>query len=504
MFTHLDFHPNNDIIPFKHISHSHYLYPVIKYNHWKCDICKDNYNIRTISFYCTQCDFDVCGKCGNHLTAYDITQNNEINLKPGSNNSNQIHHHPLEKVFRSKTFHCDGGCDSIFAKGEYSYYCKICDFDCCVGCYNKTKENEIKNPIFFIMNSNNKMANNFNTRLFNEVICSNINTNVSISPLSVHMVLSLAANGAVGETLNEFLNVLKEKNLYDINNVNMSVLSTTMNSQALKIANVVMSICNITNSFMGVVNDYRALVTVLNNVQQVNYWCAQQTNGRINHIIDSIDPRTKIILLNAVYFKCSWLNSFDKMLTQNDNFYSRNGIQSIKMMQITASFPYFENNSYQIVKLPYKENGFSAIVILPKNDIDNVNYTEIEELVNSSLFPTKIHLRLPKFSFSFRAELNDPLRNMGLRKAFENRNEFTNITNQYPLYISKVIHETFIEVDEEGTEAAAVTAAILINKGFNAEKIVEMYVNRPFLFFIRKEEVGQENKWLFMTKVNYI
>lgn len=237
----------------------------------------------------------------------------------------------------------------------------------------------------------------------------------------------------------------------------------------------------------------------------INEWVEDKTNNKIKNLVpqDSITPDTRIIITNAVYFNGKWIYVFDKELTDKDTFYPAEGEKiSVDMMHSAENFAYGENSDAKIIELPYKGNNLSMYVVLPKEN--NIEKFEAEfelkdytELKNNMNFAAEVKTSLPKFSFETKTELSDPLIEMGVADAFGPA-DFTGISHN-PLKVSRVIHQAFIDVYEEGTEATAATM-IEMDKGCAVSDTKEFKVDHPFMFFI---EDKQTDCILFMGKVEY-
>jgi serpin B len=206
-------------------------------------------------------------------------------------------------------------------------------------------------------------------------------------------------------------------------------------------------------------------------------------------------------LINAIYFKGTWTYQFDQNLTRDDLFELPDGSKSpCKLMYQKGTFRYFANNEVQVVDLPYGDAGFSMTVVLPKAG------TKIDDFVaqmtqqrwtewTSTLSSEEGDLYLPKFKLEYEKRLNDVLKSMGMAIAFSpSLADFTRIDKRGQLFISEVKHKTFVQVDEEGTEAAAVTSVEISRTSMG----LVIRVDRPFVFAIRENHSGTI---LFMGKI---
>jgi len=253
----------------------------------------------------------------------------------------------------------------------------------------------------------------------------------------------------------------------------------------------------------------------------INDWVSDQTENRIKDLIPNgaIDSSTKLVLTNAIYFNAAWQRAFRKEATYDETFHLLNGSESkVPMMHQTDLFKYVEGNDYQVVELPYDGGELSMIVLLPKSG----QFTSFERSLDYGTFASivqgldskKAALTMPKFEFTTPSiSLAKMLSDMGMLLAFtepspisgdcsENFANFSGMTGKCNLYISDVIHKAFISVEETGTEAAAATAVIMKGVGsspnMEPEQIVNMTIDRPFIFLIRDIETGTI---LFMGRV---
>jgi serpin B len=355
---------------------------------------------------------------------------------------------------------------------------------------------------------------------FKEINKNYTNENLIVSPLSAYQVLSLTANGAKGKTLKEMISALGNKDLEELNKINIDILNLVKNFKTVEIANAIMSRFNPKKEFLSTSSKYGATVEPLKSVNQVNSWCSKKTHGKINKILDKLDKKTIILLLNAVYFKGMWSKKFYKYLTAKKPFYNLNDkSKEIKVdrMSITESFSYYENNELQIVELPYKQDSMSAVIILP-NEKSNINefISKFDDVILQNLFEKmslhKVHLGLPKFELTFDSTLNEFLKKMGMIVPFVKFSaDFTGLKDAKDddiyVYIDEVIQKTFLKVDEEGTEAAAVTVVKgnYYTKSIKPKiKIYPMIVDRPFLFLLKNKNLPKNHELIFMSKIEVL
>ena len=261
--------------------------------------------------------------------------------------------------------------------------------------------------------------------------------------------------------------------------------------------------------FLDISEKYCAPFQMLESAKQVNKWCEEKTHGKITKIIEELK-----ILLNAVYFKGEWTNKFLENNTQKKAFYNKGTeIKEVDTMVQLTHFSYYEDNKIQVVELPYLDDGITSLIILPREDIDINKYiTSLDTNQNSlidlieKLKYSKVNLELPKFELEFFSSLKDVLIDMGMEIAFTNRADFTGLREEGDLKIDDVLHKTYLKVNENGTEAAAVTAVIIKKTSARpkSEIVYQMKVNKPFLFFLRSKKLPVDNDLLFMSKIEII
>jgi serpin B len=238
---------------------------------------------------------------------------------------------------------------------------------------------------------------------------------------------------------------------------------------------------------------------------KINDWVSKETKEKIKDILQpgDITKLTRLVITNAIYFKGKWLTEFDKEFTRDEDFYLINGQKTkVKMMYQENRFNYYENDDLQLLEMPYKGDKVSMVIILPKAEkfetVKNMmDEKKLQEWLKNAM-KTKVKVYIPRFKFTQRFDLSKVLSDMGMENAFSpGAADFSGINGQKnDLYISKVIHKAFVEVNEEGTEAAAATAVILDIKALIEELVFK--ADHPFIFFIRDKEAGSI---LFMGRV---
>ncbi len=355
-----------------------------------------------------------------------------------------------------------------------------------------------------INNNNNINIENcsFNLKLFK--LSNNKEKNIFISGLSLYIALGMLTNGAEKETLKELCDVLGN----DIEKINKKIIKfLDLKFTSIEIANMIATKFDILDDFQSIMKKYKSEITNNLDLNYINDWCDKHTHGKIKKILDEISPNIMMILLNAIYFNNKWKIQFPKNLTKKEIFYGIKNKNEVFMMNIENTFKYVETEKEQIIELEYKDDNMSALIFLPKNEndinayIEDLNDNKINELINQTNY-VDVNLKLPKFKFEDKFILNDILKKMGIKKGFESNAEFGKISNNNNLSIDKVLQKTYLEIDEEKTEAAAVTAiTIKATAIIPKKKIYYMNVNHPFLFFIRCNQGLEKNEqFIFMGK----
>lgn len=362
--------------------------------------------------------------------------------------------------------------------------------------------------------------NDFGLDIFKTLYQQEPDKNLFISPTSISLALSMAYNGADGRTKEAMADTMHIAGL-DLDKLNQTSLDL---QKRLENADPKVEI-NIANAIWGdagegiefkqqfvddTENYYKAKVKSLNFSQVnivniINSWVDQKTKGKIPKIIN--DDDFVVALVNAIYFKGDWTNEFDSKLTKEKNFTLYDG--SVKkhplMEQKRDDFSYLETDDFQAVNLPYGENKIlNMYVFLPKKGLDSfLGKLDLNNWQNwlSQFKTTEGIVLMPKFKIEYEKELKQILSQLGMSTAFGGGADFSRMTAS-SLVIDKVIHKTYVEVDEKGTEAAAVTAVLMQGTAImdkpSPPSSFYMEVNKPFFFVIVD---NQSQEILFMGTV---
>jgi serine protease inhibitor len=338
------------------------------------------------------------------------------------------------------------------------------------------------------------------------------NSNLMVSPLSVSMALGMTRNGARGSTLEVMTQTLDFGSLteQEINESYKYILETFISLDPkvkLCIANSIWYRNNfsVEPDFISINQQYfDASVTPLDftdpaSVGVINAWVNNKTNQLIPKILDGIPAEAVMYLINAVYFKGQWKYQFEKSKTRPEPFYLADGteIQAQSMLQ-HENYAYLQGTGFKAVELPYNQGNFAMTILLPDagktvNDVINQLSQENWNSWNAQFAGRDIQLQLPKFKYAYEEKLMKPILSaMGMGIAFDpNSADFTGINHEGGLYISEVKHKTFIEANEEGTEAAAVTSVeVGVTSAGPDPQPLFLKIDKPFVYFIREKSTG--------------
>lgn len=344
--------------------------------------------------------------------------------------------------------------------------------------------------------------------------------NIFYSPYSLLTALTMTYEGARGQTAEEMASVFYLPD-DQIRWGGMAGLYNTFNQNdreyALDTANAIWPATNyhfLDDYFSIIERYYRGRIESLDYPADpegsrltINQWVEDQTRDKIKDLIPagSIDPLTRLVLTNAIYFKGQWLTEFDQDLTEDAPFYLNDDqTVTVPMMRRTddeAIFDYARLDDLEVLSLPYRGEEVAMTIILPDQDkfeeveasldLDKINY------YRSQLEPQRIDLYLPRFKIETKYFMNEDLADLGMPSAFSAEADFSGMTGNRDLFISAVIHQAFAEVNEEGTEAAAATAVVMLESAAIMSPVFR--VDRPFIFLIEHLESGTI---LFMGRVS--
>jgi len=359
-------------------------------------------------------------------------------------------------------------------------------------------------------------SNAFSFALWKRVNLAQKDSNVFVSPLSASFSLGMAMTGTANQTFDDMRAALQfgTASLADIDagyKSLIALLTSLDKTVTMEIANSIwyrntfpfnQSFLDDGTNYFGATIKPLDFANVDASLSAINGWVNTQTKGKIPTIVDKIEPENVMFLINAIYFKGSWRERFNPALTQDGTFHAVGGDQTVRLMNRHAKMLYAETATYQAVDLPYGDSAFTMTVVLPKTG------TTVESLaasldaaswqtLTSSLHTGDIDLVLPKVRMSWTRGLIPDLKGLGMLVPFADGADFTRMsTRGRELYISSVRQKTFVDINEEGTEAAAVTSTGISLT--SAPITTVMRVDRPFVFVIRERLSGTV---LFMGKV---
>jgi len=336
--------------------------------------------------------------------------------------------------------------------------------------------------------------------------------NLVYSPFSVAAAMSMTLAGARGRTASEIASALSLQHPdtihADLKDLMAGLITGAGSSDKLAIANALwpQQGANILTPFLETVRqNYQAESKALDfqraaepSRQEINRWVADHTAGKILDLLGpgTITPLTRLVLTNAIYFKGSWASAFDPTRTSDEPFYLNGGSTvSTPMMHRDGRYAYSANGDMQVLELPYKDGRLSMVIVLPakKDGLAKLESQLTDENLRkwAAAGPARtVHVALPKFKLGSAFSLNDALRQIGIRDAFSDAADFSGINGQKNLSLTAVVHKAMIEVNEQGTEAAAATGAVIgLTSTMRPEPDV-FRADHPFLYLIRDRKTN--------------
>jgi serpin B len=359
-----------------------------------------------------------------------------------------------------------------------------------------------------------RASNQFGFEMLQKTFEKDGDNNLMISPLSISQALSMTYNGAAGETKKAFEDMLHftGQSTNEVNQAALDLTTALLNVDPkvnISIANSIWYRDNysVEPDFINTNQHYyNAEVSALNFADPkskdiINNWVDTNTKHKIGKIVDNINPEDVMFLINAIYFKGDWKTQFEKSNTEEKAFYLADGSSKmVDMMHLESDFSVYVGSKYAAIELPYGQGNYSMMILLPSDDsslgelVNQLDNEKWNTLIQNLEEPSGWDVELPKFKFEYENALNDELSDLGLGIAFSDLADFTGINTNGGLAISRVKHKTYIEVDEEGTEAAAATSVVvgITSVGPNTNTF---YIDHPFLFVIKEKYT---NAILFM------
>ena len=380
---------------------------------------------------------------------------------------------------------------------------------------NWSVNEEVDESFLILSDAQHEMVNNNNSfafSLYNKTM--GMNSRV-VSPLSVTYLMSMLANGADGETQQQILATLgwagegiQQPSLQDINDYSRMLIEKTARldkAVTVEIANYVAvnKEFKLNSKFQkSVERDYKAGVESLNftspsTLKRINDWCNDRTHGMIPSIINELDPDAVSYLMNAIYFNGTWKDKFSKEETKQEMFrgYTRD-IQYVDMMHRHGEYFYADGDGYSAVSIPYGNGAFRMTVILPSEgsflrdvmaSMDGGKFQALQR----SMEKCNVDLKIPRFTTEVDLPLNDIISALGAPLIFSPQADFSQFARG-DFYVSKMFQKAKREVSEEGTKAAAVTAAIMMMSAMRPEKKrnVVFHADSPFAYIISENSTG--------------
>lgn len=337
--------------------------------------------------------------------------------------------------------------------------------------------------------------------------------NLFLSPYSVWTALTMTYAGARGDTAAEMHKVLhlpddKEKLHPAVARIQQELTGKTKGMR-LSVANALWGQKGMAflPDFLGITRtwynaglhevDYRQSEEAR---KEINAWVEKETQDKIRDLLTpgTITSDTRLVLTNAIYFKGDWQTAFPKKDTRKEDFHvTRDKTTSVDMMHLTSRFGYYEEEAFQALSMPYQGDAVSLVALLPKEDKslssleESLSAEKMASLVQG-MKPTKVIVSFPRFKLTVSFQLADVLAKLGMPTAFDVlRADFSGMTGSRDLFISRVVHKAFVDVNEEGTEAAAATGVVMATRAvLNPKPDPVFQADRPFLFALRDNRTG--------------
>ena len=388
----------------------------------------------------------------------------------------------------------------------------LCGFlsGCAVNAEQKDDSEATPEKVSAVVNANNEFAFDLYSKYKDEK-----EGNIFFSPYSISTAMAMTYEGARGQTAKEIQSVFHFPE-ESIRRPGFARLYNEINKKdkeyQLSTANALWAQEDykfLDEYFSTIKRYYDGDVTNLDFIKEteksrvtINKWVEDQTKNKIKDLIPrgSITYDTRLVLTNAIYFKGEWVLQFDKKKTREADFkVSPEKTVKVQMMGLTgdkAKFNYAKTWELQILEMPYEGDELSMLVILPRENLESIdiNNEKLNEL-RGMLRETKINVYMPKFKFETKYFMAKDLIEMGMPTAFSMGADLSGMTGNMDLFIDKVIHQAFVEVNEEGTEAAAATAVIVALKSSISDYFM---ADHPFMFIIQQKDTGNI---LFMGRV---
>ena len=352
-------------------------------------------------------------------------------------------------------------------------------------------------------------ANKFSLKMFAQMHKEEKNNeNFCFSPLSASWALSMAANGADGTTREQMYETLGFS-CNDAEKINAFQQKIIKRLAILDPEKVTVSVANSmwVNENFKIKKEFEKSNTAyydaaVKNIKfddaaakAINDWCSQKTEGKITEIVKEINPLTELFLINALYFNGRWTDTFNKKRTKEEEFTKENGEKiKVQMMHLKDNLYYYEDENVQMVAKPFGQKKLDMLFILPR---EGVTMDKSVQLLSENLDAwysdtemEEVNLGLPRYKAEYSTSLKKCLQSLGMSDAFTPGKANFSALSKEPIFIGDVLQKTFVKVDEEGAEAAAVTSVTLMAMAAGPPKPKNMVINRPFIYIIRERETG--------------
>lgn len=359
------------------------------------------------------------------------------------------------------------------------------------------------------MQATRTAGEDFATRLFEVLARAKKGENLFLSPFSIRTALAMCAAGAGGATRKILADLLglpeEDEKRHRLMTARIAAVNDATGPDLhLSTANALWAQRGLplrAEYLKTVADHYRGAVDEVDfgdtaqAARTIDAWVETATAGKIRHLVAGqvLSPDSRLILTNAVHFKGLWQHAFDQDQTMDEDWYGPGGVRRVPMMQVRAAVPYAENEAFQAVELPYRGGAWSMVVILPRQD-DGLSALEaqaaaiLDDLPRSAVAQQgEVIVSLPRFRIEAQCDLQPVLRAMGAALPFEPGADFSGISPE-PLRLGEVLHKAFVEVDEEGTTAAAATAVGMVKCAVESPPVFR--ADHPFLFAIREGTSG--------------
>jgi serpin B len=363
------------------------------------------------------------------------------------------------------------------------------------------------------MKTASAVRGDFASRLYNALAAADPARNLFLSPFSVQMALAMCAAGARGETRRVLADLLGAP--LDVAEQNRQFAARLATLQSAGNSNVSLTIANalwvqkgrplhpdyqkgVAGFYGGTCSELDFVALPDQAVKSINAWVESNSAGKIKDLIQRqlITRDTRLVLTNAIYFKGKWADEFDKSHTWDEDWHGASGARKTPMMHRMGGYLYHEGADFKALDLPYQGEQLSLLVVLPKKN-DGLAALERQwadghaypQVTASLAHEESVIVALPRFKMETESQLGAVLCGLGAGVAFQDDADFSGISSE-PLKISEVVHKAFIEVNEEGTEAAAATGVVMAKMSAVESEPKQFIADHPFFFLIRDRKTN--------------